>query len=166
MDIRNPEVFEQIRKTGNLQLSDGIPTALSSNFIASIEVNPELTRRLHKATIGTATVSGAATLLTTDANKTTLIHGASYSIVKDAACDAASGFERLSAIDVDGATATLVGHALLTGTAQDKFLSVQFTKPIELKKNSAISYANTTFTAGNFVRVAVIYYSLIDPQKT
>lgn len=96
---------------------------------------------------GTATSAGAATAFTASATQDTYLTHLTFSISKDATCDAATG-TLSAAITVNGATISLLGISHQTLTALQETVTIAFCNPIKVDKGTSVRATNVTFTAG------------------
>lgn len=152
--IHNSEVITGIQRAAKIQSgSDSIPRVLASQVIPSIEVNPILTKEAF-IKVGYDSTSGSITLYTTPTNQDVYVTAAYLSIIKNAACDVATGPCSLSVV-INGATVQLLRLPLITLTAQEQSISISFPHPIKIDRGTSVSVAGS-FTAGVYLRAAGI----------
>lgn len=100
-----------------------------------------------KSTTGTTSL----TLPTIDARSEIYLTSLDFHVVKDATCDVASGLSALNATsDFQGIGKSLVAISILTLTAQDQHVHVDFAYPLKLKANTNLTFGNT-FSVGNMI---------------
>jgi len=159
VQIQNSEAIDAIKRGAGLTISEGLP----QNLLPNVQPVLDMTPRFHRNTIcqvSNTTASGTATILTAQASKRYLIHGYQASFVKDAACDTANGSVQVNF--TQGAIVKgLFAFPVLTLTAERDSSTAMFVSPILCDENTAITFSNQTFTAGNLRRSVVIYYSEI-----
>ena len=76
-------------------------------------------------------------------------------MVKNAACDVATGRTCSLQIQFNGATKTLLSAAVITLTAERVDKTITFNTPIKVDKNTAVVLSGA-FTAGSMVRCCEI----------
>lgn len=150
-NVDSSDMMTELRKAAKLGF-EPVDVKISS-FSPSIEVNPKLVKEANIVSNLTRTASGAGTMFTTATGKETYITSATLSIIKDAACDAATGEITLYCA-IDGTTIRLLTLPCLTLTAQSATVSMAFPRPIKVDEGAALGLASVTFTAGNLVRSA------------
>lgn len=153
MENRNPEIIKNAKRLLNLNQaeSDSAPVQLVS------EVKPELL-----SYSGNSATSGNISVLTTPSeNRLFCITGIQAHIIKNAACDTATGSIYVQVQLKDGNNAIQpVRFSILTLTAQDNIVTRDFSNnPLILAPATSIVMTGT-FTAGVLVRSLAVegYY--------
>jgi len=158
--IHNTDLFNEIRDAGKIQTSrDILPSQLADKVVPVMEVNPKLLRYPNIVISSGTTATGVVTMVnTTSSAKDFYITHAYISITKDVVCDAATGSISISAT-INGAARTIVGCSIITLTAQDKTISLDFSHPLKIDRGTSITLTGT-YTAGVMSRIATIagYY--------
>jgi len=168
MQIQNVEAAAIIRSQAGLTLAEGFPQNLASTVQPVIDMTPDSHVVADCASVA-ATASAASNNIVTNAdlNRDRYITGVTLSILKDATCDVATGAVTLSAVlDGDSTSTALLSLPVLTTTAQSDRISLALVRPVKLKKGAAVALGQGTFTAGNFIRHAQVYYYDIFPTAT
>lgn len=107
-----------------------------------------------KATTSTGT---SGTLWTTPGDKDFYLLSAEFSIVKDAACDIATGGGPLLQAVVDGVGLPLHRIPVVTLTFQNQSVVVSIPYPgLKIDRNTAIQHSRGATTAGNIVMSSVV----------
>jgi len=158
MQVQNPEIGQYIRDAAKITLAEGFPQNISPTIQGIIDLSPKLNKRLKSASaVGTTSASSNTILAASESEK--YVTGMMLSFVKDSTCDVASGSISISLTqEGDASSTTILRLAVLTLTAQERALFVNLPNTIKIKKNTAISISQGTFTVGNFVRCASVYY--------
>jgi len=143
----NPSIIERASRILNSKQGDFLSDEVAGP-VATIELKPAV--RLIASTVA-STSSSTNNAQTTPADKDTYITGVALSFVKDVTCDAADGSLRAMVV-VGGVTRNLLSFGILTLTAQSGSNSISFPYPIKVDRNSSLGLAQSTFTAGKFVR--------------
>lgn len=152
--IQRTETIQAVRDAARLSISEGFPQQLSDQIVPVVEVNPKMLDFPNNFGAGsTGTSNSAITAFTCSATKETFLSSITFSFIKDATCDAATGSLTLNAT-IGGATVNLLNVQHITLTATDRFISLVYPIPIKLDKSSTIRATNLTFTAG-VCRVAI-----------
>jgi len=159
--MANSQVIQEIIKALNLNVNrDKIPEP-----VPVIEVG-----RKSKSTLiagNSSSGSGTITIMSASTGPATrgdvYITGVMMSYVKNATCDVASGTMSLNGT-INGATTTITQLPLLTLTADNAQIALEFTQPIKLDLNSALTQAST-YTAGAMVRSIIVYYYIDETSR-
>lgn len=106
------------------------------------------------ATEAAATTTGTVGLFTTPSDKDFYLTNATLSYAKDATCDIATGNILLSAT-VNGVAVGIIRLAVITLTAQQDTVSVNFNPPLKLSRSTGINLTGS-FTVGTLSRGATI----------
>jgi len=162
--INNDETIKECSKILGHQM-DNKPVLDTSKIILTAEVNPKLLRRINYRVAGIKATTGSSTVATTDATKDTYLTNFTFSIVKDATCDAGSGAMNLQCVQ-DGQTISLLSLPLLTLTAQQAELSMHLTSPLKVDKNSIITISTTNYTVGLMVRTVNVLGYTVENQTS
>lgn len=158
----NSALSNELRDVLKLQAGrDQFPQLAENKIVPVIDVNPKHARVAGVVVSQVKSTTGTQTMMTTATNKDFYITGATFSFIKDATCDIASGSISLYT-QIDGAGGlAFITFPVLTTTAQSGYLSLSFTTPIKVDRGVAISF-NGTFTAGAMVRAASIIGYYVD----
>lgn len=103
-----------------------------------------------------STTTGTVAAYTTPTDKDFYVTGIDISMIKDAACDAASGGVVTVSTTVKGITFSLARISGITLTAQSASKYCSFPFPIKVDRGVAINVTGT-FTAGVLVRDIVVH---------
>lgn len=159
--IYNSDLSKELVDGAKIQTSyDKVPNQLADKVVPVMEVNPKLFRISNVVRNINTTASGAQTMYTTPTDKEFYLTGLYFSIIKDAACDMASGAVTINA-SVDGVSRTLFGIAVLTATAQNSSITFSFPTPVKVDKGAGIVYSGT-FAAGTCARTGGINGYLVE----
>jgi len=157
MILKNGALTEQIINTMKLQSSvDNPMISISNNGAPVIDINPKYTTVV-KTGVRTATGAGI-TLLTTESGANArdfYVTSASLSLVKDAACDQASGSITFVTV-IGGESVFPIRLPILTLTAQNQSIALSFPHPIKVDRGTSIITGNLAFTAGSFILSASV----------
>lgn len=104
----------------------------------------------------TRSISGTLTGITTPTNQDFYLLGFDYDMIKDSACDLATGPLYIY-IYQNGNQKPIYVCPTITLTAQTQNKSIMFNHPIKIDKGTAIT-TNATFTAGTLIRTLNLYY--------
>lgn len=97
---------------------------------------------------GNSTGKETLTLPTTDARSEIYLTSLDFDVTKNAACDAATGQLIVQCTPADvGTVKTIMAMSIITLTAQDKNIHIDFKFPMKLKPNTTIT-ASGTYGAG------------------
>lgn len=99
--------------------------------------------------------ASASTIYTAPTDRDFYLTGYSFSIIKDAACDTATGTIAIQCV-VNGATKSVAVLRHLVTTAQNQSYCDDLSIPIKVDRGSIISISGVTYTAGAFGRSASI----------
>lgn len=146
--IYNTELFRELKEGAKLQqLNDVVPSQLADKVVPVMEVNPKLIRRTNILVNANKLTTGSATVYTTPTDKEFVLLGVQSSIIKDVACDVATGQIRTVATSDEGIAVYPTALAVIALTVQNQSIFVSFGNGIKLKKGTVISHG-ATFTAG------------------
>jgi len=163
MLIQNSYATQVIRDQAKLTLSEGFPQNLLPNVQPVIDMTPRFHRRADLLKAASRTTSGSATIFQTDAGKDTYITGLIFSVTKDSTCDMATGSVSLSCT-VGGIAQTLCTLSVVTLTAQDKEIAIEFPVPIKIDPSTNVTIGSQSFTVGACSRTAQIYGYTTEPM--
>ena len=148
--INNSKLIKNIIDTAKLNISrDQVPTELASKIVPVLEVSPGKIINLFETK--SQTITGNIYPYTTPNDKTFYLSQISLSMIKDAACDIASGNIIVYVTLIKGNVQQAISIPVLTLTAQSEEQKIKFNPPIQLMKNSSI-FVTGTFTLGNLIR--------------
>lgn len=161
MLIQNPDAAQAIRDQAKLTLTEGFPQNLLPNVQPVMDMTPRNHRLVNSFNAATKTTSSSSdTVFTTPTDRDLYITQVIFGFVKDAACDTASGAATLR-VTSGGQAKTIAALPVLTLTAQDSRVVMNFNPPMKADRNTNCTMVQGTFTAGAFVRVTeVIGYEL------
>lgn len=143
--IYNSDLSKELRDgTKNQQLRDTLPTQLADKVVPVMEVNPRMLRRITflKGLGGT----GTTTIYTTPVDKEFYLVGCSLSICKVVGDTGSVGYLKTTQ---DGVINSVISYAGVTTTADSQTISRDFSLPIKIDKNTAITITAT----GAFTRI-------------
>jgi hypothetical protein len=148
--VNNSETIAQLRKVGGLSSVEmQTPSVDSRTIIPVMETNPTILHNIDIVRfIGTSSSTASITAYTTPTNQDFYMTGCSLSMVKDAANDGATANIAIGCF-VGGVVRYPLVIATLTLTAQSQTVAISFQKPIKVDRNTAITVACGTFTAGS-----------------
>jgi len=160
MENQNQAILKDIIEATRNQTSvSGAPNAISNTIVPTFEINPFASRTTIVSRTNTNTATGAYLIYTTPADKDFYLTNACLGVIKDAACDTASGSIYISFQEGDtGAnTGALCGIPILTLTAQQLTASTDLKNPIKISRGTNISMGGSVaFTAGSRVMTGTI----------
>lgn len=162
---RNSQISEEIRDAFKLQQNvDGTISNVASQIIPVCEVNPKMMRRINVVVTSAKATTGPNTTYTTPSDKDFFLIGYIYNLIKDAACDAASGqISNITAVQ-DGQTKTIGTIAGITLTAQNERMIVMLNYPMKLDRATTINNTGT-YAAGVMQRTLTIFgYEVYNPK--
>lgn len=136
----NPHLINSSQKVFNFKGGENIEEV--AEFIQPVK---EILPRLNFVNNTQATSTGTLSLGVPSTGDFYL-YGLSYSLVKDAVCDQATGRININ-VTVDGTTRTLWGYPIITLTAQSINVVLRFDYPLRLDRSSTISQSST-YTVG------------------
>jgi len=159
--LSNKSIKQDLIDEARLNIAyDNIPSTVLPTIQPTISVEKK-----YVDIVRTRTTAGSETgyaLYTTPTDKFFYLTNAQLSISKDAACDAATGACFIYGF-VSGAIRNLIQVSTITLTAMQDTVSVTFSPPVKLDRNTAITATWAgTHTAGIFVKSAVIIGYLSD----
>jgi len=145
------------RQLTGVQIIDGSPSIINTSIQPVIDLNPK-----NSTTVlgGGVSSSGGALTLTGESGKTFYITSINLNVCKDAACDVATGNIDFQ-IYAKNKTIAIIQIPVITLTAQDVHVPLNFSHPIECVEGQIGYSTSTSFTAGIFRKtVAVTGYYL------
>ena len=158
---QNGEITKELKEGLGLSELTGYPRRIGDAILPTFETNPDLLGANHKIlgrgydnATGTMTIISSTTLNTRD--KKTFITGFHYSIIKDAACDIATGKIQVLCTPKGSGQIELLQIPVITLTAQQENGSINFAFPIELEPATAVTMTGA-FGAGVMIRTISIY---------
>jgi hypothetical protein len=107
-----------------------------------------------------SSVTGAITPYTAQVRRRLVITGVSFSFVKNATCDVATGPMSVVAT-IDGIATNILSHSVLTLTAERDTEVITFDVPILCDENTSVTSTNT-FTVGAMRRDIIVYGYVLD----
>ena len=151
----NPSIAQRALRILNSKAGDTISDEVA-NLVAVLPIVPTSTE-IYSSNPSTSASSSTAFTLPSD--KDFYLTAVSYSIEKDATCDAADGQALLRAF-ANGSNRTIIGFPILTLTAQRFSLSLNLNPPLKVERGGTLTITAPTFTAGKFSRVGTFigYY--------
>ena len=152
--IQNTDAHNVIRQGAKLSLSEGYPTELQNTCVPVMDMTPNFHRKSNILIGTTQTTTAAFTVHTATADRDTYLTGATASIIKNATADTATGAVLLTVVQ-DTITKTIIALAVLTLTAQNQSIAIQFCNPIKIDRGSIVQMTGA-FTAGNLIRSATL----------
>ncbi len=147
----NPSITERLFRIFRPKAGDQFSDEVSPNVVAVVPITPVV--RIVNA--GGGGITGLITGYTTPANKDFYLTGLSFSIAKDAACDATSGNISVTGV-IDGQVVAIATISGITLTALQDTITMQFPFPLKLDRNTAITQTYN-FTAGVCRRVINVH---------
>lgn len=157
--IYNSDLTKGLINSAKLQTSkDKVPNQIADKVVPVIEVNPKLLRTCNILRYGSATTTGA-TIYTTPSDQDFYLCGASVSVIKDVTSASTSSYLQIT--PEDGLTQRVLLISGITLTAQDDSISVDFSRPILLKRSSTIAVGNSS-AVGNIKTDASIWGYTVD----
>lgn len=154
---QNGKVTKELKEGLGLSELTGYPRRIGEAILPTFETNPDI--------VGSQICYSATQTVTGDlegfipkyTNKRFLLTGFTVTLIKDAACDAATGFLVLRTLLAEtGGSVNLINIPIITLTAQEFKMSVTFKNPIKLKENSNF-YMTGTFGAGVMLRGVSVF---------
>lgn len=156
MKVNNTRINLELNDAASLQTSPSLEVQEKLN--GSIELNPKIVRRPDVfASLAVTASASTNTLLAAVSGKSFVICGYSFSVIKDASCDAATSAIGLRFTRNGSTTNLLFEMQLLTLTAQEAFIAVELVRPIKVDENTALILAQPTFTVGNMARSMTVH---------
>ena len=154
--------MNELRDVAKIQVgSDMIPNVMSNQVVPVIDVNPKHARLGEVLTFKNHAVSGSSSFYTTNTLKDTRVTGVMFHLIKDVACDVATGAANITCV-INGASQALASISLLTATAQSDVVFLSFPQPLKVDRGSIIGIGSNTYAAGLMSRSVVIYGYVID----
>jgi len=159
--INNTDLMNELRDVAKIQVgSDMIPNVMSNQVVPVIDVNPKHARIINLVESVSKSTTGAANVYTTPTSNDFFLCGVNSSFDKNVTCDLADGRLAL-VVTINGAEKVIIGHSVITLTAERGEIAVDFNRPIKLDRNTTI-YMAGTFTAGKLLRQISIYGYIVD----
>jgi hypothetical protein len=160
--IYNSQLSKEIIEAARIQVNrDSVPNQIADKVVPVMEVNPKLLRLINIVETSSKTTTGALTAYTTPTDREFYLKNVTFSIIKDATCDIATGVISLNVIR-DGVSKGIIAIPLITLTAQSITITENFDTPIKIDKNTAISTTTTAHTVGVYVKATCIKGFTID----
>lgn len=157
--IYNSDLFKELKEGARIQqLTDPIPNQLQGNVIPVMEVNPKLLRRSNIIKNAGLTNGTTTTLYTTPLDKDFYIVAASLSVIKDVTSTSTDTSLRIT---VDNVVVRPLVISGITLTAQSQAVSISFSSPIKVDRNTAITINHATNVANIRGDATIIGY-LVD----
>jgi len=164
VENRNQEIVKQIAQAGGLEMSDGMPSAITNSYVPVIEVNPRVVKMQDKTFNNDITASGGGTIMSNQgAGVNFILKNITLAIIKDATCDTADGVVGINGT-VGGVSIRLITLPCLTLTAQEQSLTLNFGAGLKLDAGSTITFTSNTFTAGKFSRSGLVSGYIESPR--
>jgi hypothetical protein len=161
--IYNTDLSKELIQGASIQVNrDLVPNQLAEKVVPVMEVNPKLLRTINVIKTGVSQVTGSVTIYTTPTNQDFFLTNIDYNIIKDAVCDQATGTLSITGY-VGGILIYLIRIPIITLTAQDKSIQIEFKNPIKLDRGTTL-IMGATYTAGVMNRVANIFGYVTDNQ--
>jgi len=155
----NPSISEDKNRILNLKSGDD-----NSEVADYIQPTIEIERRINIVKTTGQGATGTFAIYTTPTDKDFYITNIILHYIKDAACDLATGGVWSLSANIDGTSQALVSLSVITLTAQDELLILQFDKPLKIDRGNAIN-SNGTFGAGAMRRNVTIYGYTVETFK-
>lgn len=152
--IQNSDAIKAIRDGARLSISEGFPQLLGSVVSPVMDMTPDLHRKIEVIGQNDSGSTGTLTIYTTSAINDFYLCSISFSMSKDATCNATGTLS--VQVTKNAVLKPIVGIALIAVTAQSDVLTLSFPYPILLDKSTAISLP-VTFTLGAMTRTATIF---------
>lgn len=146
----NPTIVERaqgIFNTKGENISDDV-----SGIVAVVPIRP--ITRIMKDT--RAVTSGSNTTYTTPTDKDFFLDMLSLTVIKDAACDIATGRIAVTVTPMDGTSREILSIPVITLTAQEINIVLPFPNPVLLARGSTIALSGT-YAAGVMLRTLHVY---------
>lgn len=161
--IQNTEAVNIIRDQAGLSLKEGFPQNLAMTVQPVLDMTPDFHKFTSIFKSATGSTSSSTNTIYTVAGKRFLLTGLTYSWAKDAACDSATGAFGISAT-IDNVSTPLLRVGGIALTAQQGSVYVEFKRPVFCPIGTTIFMQQSTFTAGVFIRSAVLHGYELDAQ--
>lgn len=165
--IYNSDLTKELVDGAKIQVNrDSIPNQLAEKVVPTMETHPEILRKdiIIANFFATATNASTATVRSAGTIGDIYITGYEWHIVKDALCDVGTAVKSI-VVTINGASVSLAMAGVMTLTAQDVRLVSNFTHPIKIDFNSAITTTAFSYTAGTAVRSLVIYGYIVNNRN-
>lgn len=160
--VYNSELLKGMQNDAKIQISrDRMPDQLAEKIVPTLEVNPELTRKLNLILRGTLNNTTSVTVYTVPSGKTLLIYGATLSFIKDATATTTGITLRITVEDAQNFNQDLLYFPSFTLTAHTGANNISLTHPLELKSGGTITLISVTGNA-NITANCTIAGILID----
>lgn len=135
--------------------SDRVPSELADKTLPMIDQTPDFHRVIGFSSTNSTGNTGALTIHTASAVKDTYITNLSFSIVKSAACDIATGDLTITGlIDGKGTSSALGTIGVLTTTLERDTIQIVFPVPLKMARSGTIALSSVTFSLGALQRSA------------
>lgn len=157
--IYNSKLTKELIEGARLQQQQGqIPSEIAEKVVPVMEVNPKLLRITNKVAFNSLSDGTSAVIFTTDPYKETYLTGCILAINKDV--NATSSLSRI--ITTIGATtsAALAVIRYESATAGEFHQVVNFSPPLLLNRNTAVSLTHATATASIDGTATCFYYEI------
>lgn len=141
--IRRGTIVQETIDALKLQVGNVLPDQTSDKFVLTYDFSN--IRRCNIVRFATATYA-ASTIYTTPATEDFYLTSISFGLAKDATADPPTGTTRIIGT-IDGAIQHLLSIPVLTLTASQDVVTMNFTTPIKIDRNTAIQVA--AFTSGS-----------------
>lgn len=148
----NPSIVERLQRTFGFKAGDVLSDDISG-VVAVLPIHP--VQRIVK--IANRSSTGTTTLYTTPADKDFYLTSVFLNVTKDATCDVSNTDGPIIRAVIDGVTTTIIQVSVLTLTAQNYGQVISLPHPIKLDRNSAVTLAGATFSAGALSKAGGIF---------
>jgi len=155
VDIQNTEAVNIIRDQAGLSLKEGFPKNLGTTVQPVMDMTPEFHRNTNDA-ISVSSAGSSGTLISAGSGKRYQILGISISFAKDATQDSASGSLSVTAT-LNGVSRAIARLPYITLTAERAQTFLNFNRPLEIDKDTAVSWARGASTTGTMRTDIVLY---------
>ena len=156
--IYNSDLSKELVDGAKIQQNiDSIPNQLADKVVPVMEVNPKILRKVNLiqtgASVSTGTVSTGSIALGKNFFLTSII----ATMIKDAACDVATGTLNIATTLYETNAATTIGTIpVITLTAASKDVIIDFARPVRLANGASLTLTGT-FSLGIMVRGITAY---------
>lgn len=145
--IYNSELTDELKIGAKIQLSrDRIPNEIAEKVVPTMEVNPKLLKNCNILRHATAINTTATTVYSVPSDIDFYLCGCSLSVIKDATATSINSAIQIT-VDGDSNFFRPISIAGLTLTPQSLSESVDFNRPIKVKRGTNISVINSTNVA-------------------
>jgi hypothetical protein len=159
--IFNTDVKKRLIAAARLSpVADDVPEQLSKIIVPTLEVNPELSRKINVVQSINNTTNATYGIYTVPSGlQDFYLCGFTISLTKDAANDCTTGAVGFYATLAETNQVSYLGYIpVITLTASSDRLTMIFDKPIKLSRGTSISFANIAgMSLGLASRSATIY---------